>query len=168
MAQNDSRGVAGVCDEDGAGVLVDLRFDLLAVSVAVTLLRRGRDGADVRAAGVGHGGVVGIERLGDENLVAVIQNALERDAQRLAAANGDVNIVRVKVHIELGIVAADGLDQLGDTGRGRIGQYRRLKCLDCLEECRRGLNVGLTDVQMIDVDAACLCCHCVGVEFTHW
>ena len=64
VAQDHARGIAGVCDENGARVLVDLRFDLLAVGVAVTLLRCRRDGADVRAAGVGHRRVVGVERLG--------------------------------------------------------------------------------------------------------
>ena len=39
VAQHNAGRVAGIRDHDGARVLVDERFDLLAVSVAIPLLR---------------------------------------------------------------------------------------------------------------------------------
>ena len=167
VRQHHAGGIAGVRDHDGAGVLIDERLDLLALGVVIALLGTGRDGGDGRAAGAHHRVVVGVERLGDEDLVAVVENALERDGKRLAAAGGDVDLALIEVHIELIVVALDGVDQLGDTGRGRVGQHRLLEVTDRLEKRGRSLYVGLADVEMIDVDAACLRRHCVRVELAH-
>ena len=168
LTQHHAGGVAGVRDHDGAGVSVDERLDLLAHGVAVALLGASGNGRDGRAAGAYHGVVVGIKRLRNENFVAVVENALERDLKRLAAAGGDVDLTFVKVHVELVVIVLDRVDQLRDARRGRIGQHRLLEMANCLEERGRGLHVGLTDVEVIDVDAACLGCHRVRVELAHW
>ena len=167
VAQHNAGRVAGVRDHDGARVLVDERFDLLALSVAIPLLRAGRDRANRCTAGAGHRVVVGVERLGNENFVAVVKNALQRDLKRFAAAGGDVDLALVEVHVELVIVVLDRVDQLGDAGRGRVGQHRLLEVTDRLEKRGRSLYVGLADVEVIDVDAACLCRHRVRVELAH-
>ena len=109
--QNSAGGVAGVGADNGAGVLVDLRLHLGAVRVVVSLLRGGMYGVDLRAAGVDHGVVVGIEGLRDQDLVAVVQDAVEHDLQRLAAAGGDQDLARLKVHIQIVIILLDGIDQ---------------------------------------------------------
>ena len=116
VAEHNARRIAGVRDDDGTGVLVDLRFDLFAVGIAVALFRRSRNGRDGRTAGAGHRVVVGVERLGNENFVAVVKNALERDLKRLAAAGGDVDLTFVKVHVELVVIVLDRVDQLRDAG----------------------------------------------------
>ena len=167
VAQHNAGRVAGIRDHDGARVLVDERFDLLALSVAIPLLRAGRDRANRCTAGAGHRVVVRVERLGNQNFVAVVKNALQRDLKRLTAADGDVDLALVEVHVELVIVVLDRVDQLGDAGRGRVGQHRLLEVTDRLEKRRRSLYVGLADVEVIDVDAACLCRHRVRVELAH-
>ena len=167
MAQHNAGGVAGIRDHDGARVLVDERFDLLAVSVAIPLLRAGRDRANRCTAGAGHRVVVGVERLGNQNFIAIVENALQRDLKGLAAAGGDVDLALVEVHVELVIVVLDRVDQLGDAGRGRVGQHRLLEVTDRLEKRGRSQYVGLADVEVIDVDAACLCRHRVRVELAH-
>ena len=167
LGEDGAGRVAGVRDHDGARALVDERFDLLAVSVAIPLLRAGRDRANRCTAGAGHRVVVGVERLGNENFVAVVKNALQRDLKRFAAAGGDVDLALVEVHVELVIVVPDRVDQLGDAGRGRVGQHRLLEVTDRLEKRGRSLYVRLADVEVIDVDAACLRRHCVRVELAH-
>ena len=149
-------------------MLVDQRLDLLAVGIVVALLGAGRDRADGRAAGAYHGVVVGIKRLRNENFVAVVKNALERDLKRLAAAGGDVDLTFVKVHVELVVIVLDRVDQLRDARRRCVGEHRLLEVTDCLEKRGRSLYVGLADVEVIDVDAACLCRHRVRVELAHW
>ena len=167
VRQHHAGGVAGVRDHDGAGVLIDERLDLRALGVVIALLGAGRDGGDGRAAGAHHGVVVGVERLGDEDLVAVVEDALERDGKRLAAAGGDVDLALIEVHIELIVVALDGVDQLGDTGGGSVFEHGLLELADGFKKGGRGLHVGLADVQVIDLDAARLGRHRIGVELTH-
>ena len=160
-------GVAGVGAHDGAGVLVDERLDARAVGVAVALLGAGRDGADLRAAGIDHRIVVGVERLGDQDLVVVVEDAVHRDLQCLGASVGDEDIALVKVHVELGIVALDGVDQLGDAGRGCVLQHGQVEVLDRVEERLGRLDIGLADVQMIDFSSLCLSRHRIGMELAH-
>ena len=167
VRQHHAGGVAGVRDHDGAGVGIDERLDLLALGVVIALLGAGRDGSDGRAAGAHHGVVVGVERLGDEDLVAVVEDALERDGKRLAAAGGDVDLALIEVHIELIVVALDGVDQLRDTGGGSVFEHGLLELADGFKKGGRCLHVGLADVQVIDLDAARLGRHRIGVELTH-
>ena len=114
--QHTAGGIAGVGAHDGAGVLVDLGLDLFAVGIVIALLGCGGHRVDFGAAGVHHGIVVGIERLGNQNLVAVVQNALQHDLQRLAAAHRYQNLVLFKVYVQLIIIFLNGIDQHRHTG----------------------------------------------------
>ena len=122
---------------------------------------------DACAAGVGHGVVVGIERLGDQDLVAVVQDAVHGDLQGLAAAVGDKDITGLEVHAQIVVILPDGGDQLGDAGGRRVSQHRQVKMPHGLEICFGRLDVGLADIQVIDLLALGLCRHRVGVELTH-
>ena len=110
---------------------------------------------------------MGVKRLGDQDLVTVVKDALKRNGQRLAAAGGDEDLTCVKVHVQLVVVAFDRFDQLGDTGGGGVGEDRLLKLPDRLEEGRGSLNVRLTDVQMIDADASLFSRYRERMELTH-
>ena len=165
--QHGTGGVAGVGDHDGPGVLVDLRLHLGSIGVVIAVMGRGGDGVDLRAAGIGHGVVVGIERLGDEDLIAVVEDAVHGDLQRLAAAVGDEDIAGLKVHVQIVVILLDRRNQLRDTGRRRIGQHRQVKMPHRLEICLGRLDVRLTDVQVIDLLSPGLCRHRIGVELTH-
>ena len=165
--QHGAGGVAGVGDHDGTGVLVDLRLHLGAVGVVIAVVGRGGNGVDLRAAGIGHGVVVGIERLGDEDLVAVVEDAVHGDLQRLAAAVGDKDITGVEVHVQIGVILSDRLDQLRDTGGRRIGQHRQIKVLHRVKIRLGRFNIGLADVQVIDLLSLGLRRHRIGVELAH-
>ena len=165
--QHGAGGVAGVGTHNGPGMLVDLRLDLLAVGVVIPLLGLGGNGMDGRTAGADHGVIVGIKRLGNENLVPVVQNAVHGDLQGLGAAVGNENILRCKMHIQLGVVAADGLDELRHAGGRGILQHRLVEMLHRVKIGLGRLNVGLSDVQMIDLLAFFLGRHRIGMELAH-
>ena len=97
----------------------------------------------------------------------VVQDALEDDGQCLRTTGGDEDLILFKVHVQFIIIGLDGVDQFRyPRGRGVL-QDRGLEVTHCLKELRRGLHVGLADVQMIDLAALGLRCDCVGVELPH-
>ena len=165
--QHNAGGVARVGADNGAGVLIDLRLDFSPVSVAVSLLGGGGDGVDAGAGGIDHGGVVGIEGLRNQNLVSVIQNALENDRKGLGAAGGDENFILFKVHVQVVIILLNSVDQLGHTRGGSVFQNRLAEIPHGLKKLRRGLHVGLANVQMIDLTAFGFRRHCIGMELPH-
>ena len=165
--EDHAGGVAGIGAHNGPGVFVDLGLDLGPVGIPVPLFRRGGDGVDAGAGGVHHGAVVGVEGLGDQDLVSVVQDALEDDGQCLRTTGGDEDLILFKVHVQFIIIGLDGVDQFRyPRGRGVL-QDRGLEVTHCLKELRRGLHVGLADVQMIDLAALGFRCDCVGVELPH-
>ena len=165
--QDNAGGVAGVRDHDGAGVLVDSLFDLLAVGVVIAFLGAGRDGTDVRTAGVNHGVVVGIEGLGDQNLVAVVEDALQNDLKGLGTAGRNQNLVFFKVHIQIVVILLDRIDQNRHTGGRGIFQNGLIELTDGVEELLGRLYIGLADVQVVDLLSLCFSSHRIGVEFPH-
>ena len=146
MGNHHAGGVTGVGDHNGAGVLVDEGLDLAAIGVVVTLLGAGGDGGNGSAAQVYHGVVVGIERLGDHDLVAVIEDALHDDRQGFAAAGGNEDLILGKGHIEIGVVLLNRVDQLGHTGGGSILQHRLGEIAYSLKEGLRSFHIGLADI----------------------
>ena len=122
---------------------------------------------DTGAGGGDKGMIVRIERLWDDDLVAVVQNTVARDLERFAPARGDEHIPRVQRHADAGIIAADGVDQRRDAGRGRVGQRGLVEAAHGLKQLRGRLNIRLADIQMIDLLACCRRCDRIGVEFTH-
>ena len=48
-----------------------------------------------------------------------------------------------------------------------VGQHGRAEIVDRVIEGIRRVDIGLADIQMIDLLAGCRCCHCVRMEFTH-
>ena len=111
--------------------------------------------------------IVRIERLGDNDLVAVVQQTVCRDLQCFAAAGGDEDVGLVQLHADIAVISLDRFDQFRDAGRGCVGQNRRAEIVDCVVQCVRRVDIGLADIQMIDFLAGCRCCHCVGMEFAH-
>ena len=167
LGQHRAGGVAGVGDHDGTGVLIDAGFHAGPVGVGVTLLRLGGHRVN-GGAGQGDGGmVVGIEGLRDDDLIAVVQNGGHDHLQGLAAAGGRQDIAPLQLHTDALVVGAYRVQQHGDTAGGSVGQDRVMEILNGLVENIRGLNIGLADVQMVDLDSALSGCVGVRVELTH-
>lgn len=73
----------------------------------------------ILAPGSGDKGmIVRIERLRNDDLVAVVQNTVACDLERFAPARGDEHIPRVQRHADARIIAADRVDQRRDAGEG--------------------------------------------------
>ena len=151
LGEDGTGRVAGVREEDGAGVLVDARLDALTDGELVVLLRRCGDRADGRAGQRDERAVVRVERLGDDDLITLVEDAAERDLQRLAAAGGDEHLLVGDRRVDLAVVVDDGVDHLGHAvGRG-VGQDRLAEVLDGLEVGLGGGNIGLADVQVVEL-----------------
>ena len=151
LGEDGAGRVAGVREEDGAGVLVDARLDALTDGELVVLLRRCGDRADGRAGQRDERAVVRVERFGDDDLVALVENAAERDLQRLAAAGGDEHLLVGDGRVDLAVVVDDRVDHLGHAiGRG-VGQDRLAEVLHGLEVGLGGGNIGLADVQVVEL-----------------
>ena len=102
-------GVAGVGDHDGLGAGGDEGLDFLPAGEAVALFRCGGDGHDFPAGDADEGVVVGIEGLGDQNLVPVVQDAGGGELKGLAAAVSSQNILRSQGDAEALVIVPHGL-----------------------------------------------------------
>ena len=167
LGEDGAGRVAGVREEDGAGVLVDARLDALTDGELVVLLRCCGDRADGRAGQRDERAVVRVERFGDDDLVALVENAAERDLQRLAAAGGDEHLLVGDGRVDLAVIVDDRVDHLGHAvGRG-VGQDRLTEVLHSLKVSLRGGNVGLADVQVVEFLAFFGSLVCIGRELAH-
>ena len=151
-----TRGVVGVADEDGACLGRDLFLKLLHRRQLEAVLDMRLDGFDHRAAGDSECHIVGITRVGDDDLVARVQTTHIRKHDRLRTAGGDDDLVGREVDTVVGVVAHHLRAQGFETLRGRVGEYILLEVLDRLQGLRRRSYIRLTDVQMIDMNAGTL------------
>ena len=167
LGQHRTGGVAGVGDHNGPGMLIDAGLHAGPVSVGIALLRLGRHRMN-GGAGQGNGGVViGIERLRNDDLIAIVQNGGHDHLQGLAAAGGGQDISPLQGDADTLVVGADSVQQHGDAAGGRIGQDRVVEILNGLIEDIRGLDIGLANVQVVNLDSALSGCIGVRVELTH-
>lgn len=167
LGEDGAGWVAGVREEDGAGVLVDARLDALTDGELVVLLRRCGDRADGRAGQRDKRAVVRVERLGDDDLITLVEDAAERDLQRLAAAGGDEHLLVGDRRVDLAVVVDDRVDHLGHAvGRG-VGQDRLAEVLHGIKISLRRGDVGLADVQVVEFLAFFGSLVCIGRELAH-
>ena len=89
--------------------------------------------ADHAARGRDERMVVRVERLRNDDLVAVIQKTVAGDLKRLAAAGGDENIAVLQLHADAVIIALYGLQQRRNAGRGRVSQRGLMEIADSLK-----------------------------------
>ena len=158
-------GVAGVGDHDGLGAGGDEGFNLLPAGEAVALLRRGGDGHDFSAGDADEGVVIGIEGLGNQDLVPVVQDAGGGELESLAPAVSGQDVLKGQGHAEALVIALHGLQVFVHAAGGSIGQNGIPEAPHGVKECLGGLHVGLSDVQMEDAPPGCLRRHHIGVEF---
>ena len=165
--QHDAGGVAGVREHDRAGVLVIGFLELVAEGVAVAALGGGGDGVDNAAGALHEGIVIGVEGLGDDDLAAGIEYTEHQHLQRFAAAGGDQDLVLLVVDAEFIVIMLDRLDQHGHTGGSGVCEDGIIEIVDRVIVVRRGLNIGLADVEMVDGLALIFGFDRIGMEFAH-
>ena len=167
MSQNNAGGVAGVGEHDCAGVFVDKSLELFAESIAITAFGGGGQGANGAACTLDECVVVGVEGFRYDNLAAVVKNAEHQHLQRFAAAGGDKDIALFIVNAEFIVIVLNGFDKHGQTGGRSVFKDGKLKIANRFEICGRGCDIGLTDIQMINLFAVIGCCNGKRMEFTH-
>ena len=148
-------------------MLVDAGLDALTDGELVVLLRCCGDRADGRAGQRDKRAVVRVKRLGDDDLVALVENAAERDLQRFTAAGGDEHLLVGDGRIDLAVVVDDRVDHLGHAVGWGVGQDRLAEVFHSLKVGRGGGNIGLADVQVVEFLALFGSLVCIGRELAH-
>ena len=147
-------GVVGVTNHDGLGLRGDHLLEILDGGQCETVLDRGDDGFHDHAAHGGEGVVVGVERLRDDDLVAGIHAAVEGEKEAFAAAGGDDDLVSGDLDAHAVVVFHQFFAVAEIAGGVAVGNHRDVGVAHGVTGTFRGLDVGLTDVQMINVNAA--------------
>ena len=120
---------------------------------AVLAARAQRD--EAHAGHRREGGVVRVERLDHEGLVALVRARHEGEEDRLAAARRRDDLVGLERDPEPPVVLPQRVEALRRARRGRVGEdARRLRELRA--HGGRGLEVGLADVEVVDLHPAAL------------
>jgi hypothetical protein len=120
------------------------------------VLNGGGDGLDDESGGDGKGHVIGISRLWDDDLVARVEAGEESEEDGFGTAGGDDDIVdgegNVKATVIIDEAVAEGKDALG---RG-IFEDGAVDGLERSEGVGRGVDVGLTDIEVVNENAVLL------------
>ena len=159
LRETRAGGVAGIGDHDGLRLRRDAGFNARTVSVEIALLRLRVQRMDDAACGRDERVIVRVERLGDDDLVAVVQQTVCRDLQCFAAAGRNEDVGLVQSNADVFIVLPDSFNQFRDAGRGRVGQNRRAEIVDRVVQCVRRVDIGLADIQVINLLSFFLRCH---------
>ena len=166
-SEDGAGGVAGVGDKKGTGMLIDAGLDAGTVGVEVALFDRGRDRMNLRSGQRDRGVVVGVEGLGDDDLVPVVQDRGKGHLQSFTAAGGGQNIPAFQLHTDALVIITHRINIDRQTARRRIGNDLFVKVLQSLVEGGGRFDVRLADVQMVDFDTAFLGLLGIGVELAH-
>ena len=96
---------------------------------------------------------IGIVGLGNDDLITRIAECHEDELQSFASASSDHKILWRNIHTKGLVVGGQGLPEVQITLALPIGDYRGTVVLDRPDDLGRGLNVGLTDIEMKNVDS---------------
>ena len=124
-------------------------------------------GPDYAACRMDKGSIVGIIGFGNNDLRIGVQDGQVGQKQGLAAATGDENILRLQIHPQLLVVALNGLNQAGHSGRSCIGKSRMIHLLHRVKECLGCNQIRLTDIQVIDFLSLLFRLDRQGMKFPH-
>ena len=162
-----ARGVVGIADEYGLGPGGDLLLELLDRRQAEAVLDAGLDAAYHGADRNRESHVVGIEGVGDYDLVARAETGQEREEHGLGAAGGDDYLLRRQVYAVFRVIA----DHLGAQGEAAVGgavfEYLPVDMPEGVEAAAGRPDVGLADVEMIDLDSVALRLVSVGRKLAY-
>ena len=141
-------------------MLVDEFLELLHLRQRKALLYRSGYGADARACRNGKGHVVGISRLGHDDFISGIEARHEGEEHRLRAAGCDDDVVGRKADIVFRIIVREFL-AIGTEALARaVLQDAAVDVLQRVEACLRRGQVGLADIEVVDMNAPILGSRC--------
>ena len=150
-----TRRVVGVADQDAARAFVDQFLELLDRGQREAVLDRRYHRADHRSGRDREGHVVGIGRFGDDDLVARVETRHEGEQHGFGTARGDDDLLGREFDLVLVVVGDQLLTQRTIAVAGAVFQYFAVDAFQRVESYLRGREVGLSDVQVVDLDPSC-------------
>ena len=69
------------------------------------------------------------------------------------------------MNVQIGVIFFDSLDHFRDTGGGSVLKHGLLKVFDSIKISLRRFNVGLADVEMVNLRAPLFGFYLIGIEF---
>ena len=148
-------GIVGVADEDGLGAVGDALLELFGGGQGEAVVDGTGDAHDLGAGGAAEGDVVGICGLGQDYLVARVEGRQECQEHGLGAAGGDDDLVGAEVDVVAAVVLHELVTQAGVTVRRGILENLAVDVLEGVEAALGRREIGLADVEAVDLDAAC-------------
>ena len=149
-------GIVGVADEDGPGALVDELLKLFHLGQRKALFDGGGDGADDGSGRNGKRHVIGIGRLGHDNLVTGVQTCQEREEHGLRTAAGDDDVIGGELNAKL-IIVAHQFPAVAEIALARaVFQNTAVDIANGIQCLRRRRQVGLSDIEMIHMHTTLL------------
>ena len=148
------RRVVGVADQDAARAVVDKLLELLDRRQREAVLDRGGDRPDHGAGRYGESHVVGVGRFGYDDLVARIEARHEGEKHRFGASRRDDDVVGRQADLVLGVILDQLFAQRPVAVAGAVFQHGAVYLLQGVQPHLRRGQIGLADVEMIDLHAA--------------
>ena len=145
-----ARRVVRVTDQNSARALVDKLLELLDLGQREALLDRGRDGADDCSGRDCEGHIVGVGRLGNDDLIAWIEARHKGKQHGLRASRSDDDVVGREFYLILVVVANKLLAQRQKSVAGAILQQFAVDFRERIQTLLRRGQVGLTDIEVVD------------------
>ncbi len=164
---NDPRGIPRIRKRDGTRLFGNQRFEHISSREDEAVIGFCGDRFDHDIVRCGEAAIVCIERLGNENLLTGIACEKERPLQRLAAPVRDDDIFHLIGQIDAFIVLRDTLAERLPTVRVGISKHFYVSLFNGFHEDFRRLDIGLTDVEMVNLYTPLFCLICVWNKFAN-
>ena len=145
-------GVVGVTDHDSFRLRGDYLLEILDGRQCEAVLDGGNDGLHDNTAHGGESVVVGIERFRDDDFVARIHAAVEGEKETFATTGGNDDFVDGDVDTHAVVVFHQFFAVAEISSRVAVSDYGNVGVAHGITGTFRGLNVGLTDVKVVNVD----------------
>ena len=156
--------VVGGTEEDGPSPVGDTALDLIDRREGEPVLGLRRDGDDFQVIRRSIAVVVGVVGLEGDDLLARIGDNGEGEGDRLASPVGDDDLLGGDLQVVVGEVFTDCLPEVGFPLGVTVGNDGSGEVPDGVDDLRGGVDVGLADVQMVDIGAPLLSGVCEGDE----
>ncbi len=147
-------GVVGVADEYALCARSDQFLEFLDGGQCEAFVDARGHGDDLGSGRDGEGHIVGVGRLGHDDLVARIETCHKGEQHGLGAAGGDDDVVDIDVDIETLVILLQLLAQRRQTVRRAVFQHFAVDLLESFKAFGRCRHIGLADIEPVDLYAS--------------
>ena len=163
-----SGGVVRVADEYSLGLLVDEFFEFLHCRQCESVFNLSGYRAHLDSCRDGEAEIVGIERFGENYLVARVETSHECYLHRLASAAGYHDVVRLHVDVVFPVVSGELLSVAQIALRSGIFQERPVDVFQSVESHLRCRQVWLSDIEVIHLRSSFFRCGSQWNQLADW